>query len=329
VLTNLTLDVRDGPGLAIVLIIVGILVGRFALWMATPESQLQKEQIGRLRALEAQSAEVHDANSVSFLRRHAKKIRGLINGRAGERAKAELDRLESEISFLRDLDELDEDLSAPGLELDVDALRKKLRDARGLLMKGDDSGAEALRKEVWGAVVDARLKPSQHEPNYHGLARQAGHARALSFEDPGQVGDMLASVSRAVGYEPFDAAARAKFPNLDRACMLTDRLNLSPLAASTEVHGVRKLLTGLDWFLRKVAGMAESADMKVLAVWPFLAVVAFLALALVGFYNFYVSAGATFGAGGIGDYLPLFLWGLSADIARSTLQSLPALKSAA
>jgi hypothetical protein len=44
-------------------------------------------------------------------------------------------------------------------------------------------------------------------------------------------------------------------------------------------------------------------------------------LALTGFYNLYVRS-PTFGSDGYFDYLSLILWGLSADVAQKTLQSL-------
>jgi hypothetical protein len=46
-------------------------------------------------------------------------------------------------------------------------------------------------------------------------------------------------------------------------------------------------------------------------------------LVLWGFQSLYLSNGTTFGAGGLYDYLGLFLWGLSADVAQRTLQNLP------
>jgi len=46
-------------------------------------------------------------------------------------------------------------------------------------------------------------------------------------------------------------------------------------------------------------------------------------LVLTGLQSLYVTGGATFGAGGLFDYVGFFMWGLSADIAQRTLQNLP------
>jgi len=54
---------------------------------------------------------------------------------------------------------------------------------------------------------------------------------------------------------------------------------------------------------------------------PFLFLLLLVLLASVGLYNSYVK-NATFGVEGYFDYLSLFLWGLSADVAQKTLQNL-------
>jgi len=46
-------------------------------------------------------------------------------------------------------------------------------------------------------------------------------------------------------------------------------------------------------------------------------------LVLIGLQTLYITSGTTFGSAGIYDYLGLFLWGLSADVAQATLQNLP------
>jgi len=60
---------------------------------------------------------------------------------------------------------------------------------------------------------------------------------------------------------------------------------------------------------------------------PFLFLLLLVLLASVGLYNSYVK-NATFGVEGYFDYLSLFLWGISADVAQKTLQNLSLSKSA-
>jgi TM2 domain-containing membrane protein YozV len=58
---------------------------------------------------------------------------------------------------------------------------------------------------------------------------------------------------------------------------------------------------------------------------PLLGVALLLLLSLLGLQQLYVNAGLTFGATGLYDYLGLFVWGLSADLAQRSLHTLPGL----
>jgi hypothetical protein len=54
---------------------------------------------------------------------------------------------------------------------------------------------------------------------------------------------------------------------------------------------------------------------------PMMFLLLLILLAFVGLYNSYIK-NATFGSEGYFDYLSLFLWGISADVAQKTLQNL-------
>jgi hypothetical protein len=54
---------------------------------------------------------------------------------------------------------------------------------------------------------------------------------------------------------------------------------------------------------------------------PLMFILLLVLLSLVGLYNSYVK-NASFGVDGLFDYLSLFLWGISADVAQKTLQNL-------
>ncbi len=54
---------------------------------------------------------------------------------------------------------------------------------------------------------------------------------------------------------------------------------------------------------------------------PLLFLTLLVVLALLGLQLLYINAGATFGSNGIYDYLGLFLWGASIDVAQGTLQN--------
>jgi len=73
------------------------------------------------------------------------------------------------------------------------------------------------------------------------------------------------------------------------------------------LSGVRRnyLASGSTWALR-----------------VFLALALILGLTAVGFHTLYAKEASTFGAGGLGDYITLVAWGLSADIASRTIATI-------
>ncbi len=69
------------------------------------------------------------------------------------------------------------------------------------------------------------------------------------------------------------------------------------------------------------------AELRYWFVRPILAILLIILLLLIGLQTLYANAGATFGSAGLYDYLGLFLWGFSTDIATRSLQNLPSLSA--
>ena len=83
-----------------------------------------------------------------------------------------------------------------------------------------------------------------------------------------------------------------------------------------------------QWIVRTLSFLAgtrgpATARVKYAAVKPALFFVLLVVLCLTGFNTLYVKAPAGFGSAGLFDLLGLFMWGLTADVAQSTLQRLP------
>ncbi|MEN6373489.1 MAG: hypothetical protein ABFD75_01745 [Smithella sp.] len=80
------------------------------------------------------------------------------------------------------------------------------------------------------------------------------------------------------------------------------------------------------WLAKMMATLSGiefmNAEFRYWFVSPLLFLILLVGLALLGLQTLYINAGSTFGAGGLYDYLGLFLWGLSADVAQRTLQTL-------
>jgi hypothetical protein len=74
--------------------------------------------------------------------------------------------------------------------------------------------------------------------------------------------------------------------------------------------------------LALLSGLHVTADVRYWLVRPVLSLALIALLLLLGMQTLYVHDGSTFGAAGLYDYLGLLLWGMSADVAQRTLQSL-------
>lgn len=79
----------------------------------------------------------------------------------------------------------------------------------------------------------------------------------------------------------------------------------------------------LAWLMAMLSGgRVIGAETRFWLVRPLLFLLLLGGLALLGLQTLYVNAGASFGSAGLFDYLGLFLWGISADVAQRTLQDL-------
>jgi hypothetical protein len=93
-------------------------------------------------------------------------------------------------------------------------------------------------------------------------------------------------------------------------------------AASGGQPPKRRTFTRVVNFLAGAPGPA-SVRVKYGVVRPSLFLVLLFVLCMVGFNTLYVKASAGFGSAGLFDLFGLFIWGLTADVAQSTLQRLP------
>ena len=133
------------------------------------------------------------------------------------------------------------------------------------------------------------------------------------------------------------ASARAALLRADFASAEKDLDNINSglgggahpaAAAAASVPGTSAkpsfIVQGLSW----LSG-AQPLDGRFLYTYirPFLFLLLLILLASVGLYNSYVK-NATFGVEGYFDYLALFLWGISADVAQKTLQNLTLTRNA-
>ena len=94
-------------------------------------------------------------------------------------------------------------------------------------------------------------------------------------------------------------------------------------AAETPTRPVpSRLRRGGEWVLKLLTGSAIPAEVSLWFIPPFLYITLIVGLYFVGMGSIYVDKGLSFGANPLADYMGLFLWGLSSDVASRTLTNL-------
>jgi hypothetical protein len=282
---NLTMDVRNGPLLALLVLLAGIIVGRIMQSMSTPEAQSQLKLMKRYYTLQTIGDDVYNENAHNYLEQQMENIRRRIELAAEpeETLNQELKKIETYAQFLLNIEVIEQQLNALGLEALAAELEPKIRGCRLALMNDDINKAEQLRKEV-----ETRLREAAEDSSM-GASANLLKAAVKGFQ---QFGNKLAELTAQPVRAPTSRIAE-RVQNV-----------VVTLAGSPRVRTEARY-----WIAR-----------------PLLFLILLVILVLIGLQTLYINAGATFGAGGVYDYLGLFIWGLSADVAQRTLQNLQSSK---
>ncbi|NET15919.1 MAG: hypothetical protein F6K08_25395 [Okeania sp. SIO1H6] len=279
---NATVVVRDAPIFALIVIIVGILVGRLAQDMENPKAQKQVKLYPRYVQLRGNAANIKNESAFTYLEQQFQAVKEKIDkGEETEEAlEQELNRLEINVSFLTNLEVLESKLNESELDALKARLNPKIKEARNSLIAGNIEQAQQLGKEVEEILREAQADGSM------GIADDIIQPLLDGFR-----------ASRDKLVETVQAF-KPKLPGGSRWNWLVKFL--------ATLSGVQTLNTEVRYWLIR----------------PVLWLVLLIVLVLLGLQTLYVNAGATFGVNGLYDYLGLFLWGLSADIANQGLRKL-------
>jgi len=270
---NLDLAVRHGPLLPMLVLLLGIGVGRLVQKMDAPDVQKQMKMMERYQELGERAAAVDNPGAVQFVSRTLSRIKGLIESAkdSEETLQLELDKASALIELFVNIEELERRAASAG-ESTRSQVTREGDAARKLLVEGKFAQAEEQRQSMEALLADGRMGGSE------------------------------------AATPAFDGARRIAV------------LQTAALAAADVAW--RKVKAGLSF----LSGLStRSADVRYWLLRPLLGVALLMLLSLLGLQQLYVSAGMTFGATGLYDYLGLFVWGLSADIAQRSLHSLPGL----
>ena len=282
VTVNVDLNVRDGPLWPVLIVLAGIIVGRLARGMETPEAQKQVKLLPRFYQARADADKVQNADAQTYVTKLIQDVKTKIEAakETEEALSQALDKLQARIDLLVNLEELERQLAKLGLDALSAELKPKIQAARRALLDEKLEEAERLRGEI-----ETRLRQAQQDGTM-GPAKDFVEGLLNKFRASG---DKLAEA---------EAAKPPARPGGERWGWLAQLVAM--------LSGVQML----------------SAEVRYWLIRPLLFTILLVGLALLGLQTLYVNAGSTFGAGGLYDYLGLFLWGLSADVAQRTLQSL-------
>ena len=194
----------------------------------------------------------------------------------------ELNRLEINVSFLTNLEILETKLNESELDALKAILNPQIKEAINSLISGNLEQAQQLGKEIEEALREAQADGS------------------MGIND-----DIIQ-------------------PLLDGFRASRDKLveTIQALALRPQLPGGSRW-NWLAKFLAALSGVQTlNLEVRYWLIRPILWLVLLIVLVLLGLQTLYVNAGATFGVNGLYDYLGLFLWGLSADIANQGLRKL-------
>jgi len=282
VIVNVDLDVRNGPLWPSLIILVGIIVGRLVRGMETPAAKQQVKFLPRLYRLQADANGIRDTDAAAYLSQQLRTTRHKLE--AGG---------ETEETLVQALSKLEAHI---GFLTTLESLERQL----------DKSSLDALSEELKPRVQSARQALLNDRVEEAERLRREVETRLRQAQEDGTMGAMADPFGKLLG------TLRDSGTELT-AVELTPR----PRQPGGAHWG---------WLAQLMAALSGarliSADVRYWLIRPLLWLVLLVALALLGLQVLYVNAGATFGAAGLYDYLGLFLWGLSADVAQRTLQSL-------
>jgi hypothetical protein len=276
----LQISVRSSPLLPIILVILGVLLGRLVRWVETPAVKGRLAIYGVLQNLRRDADLLNDSTARS--------------------------------TIVRQIDDLERASSQSADESQVAAWTERSQEI-------------ALRLQTFRKLANLRgvltQPPYQGKPLVEPVVKQIDDAYAKlllpGVEAVNAAQTLLTDIETKLAQPDFRGRGDTAEARIMQAAVdvpLTDT-TVQPVPA--EPAGVS---AWIGRSLRRISGISTGATYYV--VRPLLWVVLIVVLGLVGLQSQYVNNGITFGAAGIYDYLALFLWGLTADVASTGLLNL-------
>jgi len=289
----LNISVRSGALVPLSLLILGIFLGQFfKYWQEQGEPQTKA--LGKVYRLERDVREMPDREDQAILLPMAALVKKLVSQYQLEKADAELGLIHNRLEVLKQLRNFEASCQHREQLLSKDEIETHLEtitQARKLIKQGTDA-TDAEAKDLLDEVRNAlgSIKP-----------KGKGEGGGLADEN-------LIDATEAA------RSASAKL-NENR------QISSVPIPELTKWESFQQSLV-------KLSGFSESiqAETNYWVVRPLLWLMLLVGLSTVGMINLYVENGTTFGAKKFTDYFALILWGLSSNVASSSISSLPVLR---
>jgi len=283
----INLSVRSGPFLPLLVLLVGVILGRLFKYMQEqggPQSQARK----KVYQLEADIREAHPADR-KILLPMLRDTRKLVYRQQLEAADTQVTLIQSRLRLLNQLRAIEDQLyekqkRSESVEQETLDQIQQIQDARVLIAQGKDDEATTTLTEI--------LKTASTE----------GRRGAADDSDADSDAMIVALRGAAI---TLDQSARNAITEAEKTAALTP-------------------IERLEQFLVAVSGLSDQvrAEATFWFVRPLLYLVLLTGLTLAGLNTLYIEKGETFGAKPTSDYLTLLLWGLSADVASRSLSGL-------
>jgi hypothetical protein len=338
---DLTLDLRNGPLLALLVIFLGIGAGRLATQAASVKSQL----LSKIGALREELTSFPQGEVRIYLEGRLARVERRI--RVGEEPDnvltAAFGVVHNTFLLFRDIEELAVEIEKKK-PTNVESLRQLLREARAAVVAEDFAGAQAKIREAWAKFLNpaaSKLKDILGSLFNTGEPLRTRAAEAVNLlsaaPEPEQLDEVIGFIREHRSHLPggeseFKALAATSRVFADTDHLLSRIRTAGPVDTSVARRVPdgrspgRKAADGASTLLRALAG----SELRTGSLFdrygrPLLFLAFLFALSLWGLHTLYVTAGLNFGINGTYDYLALFTWGLTAEVIKKTLLDLPSL----
>lgn len=279
VLVNLVVYLRRGAGLAFLMLLLGVLLGRLIRYLNKVEEQMPLVKLYyQVAARAGKLKDVVARNDIEVkLNALETKVESAQNAEAIATVQNDLDQLIQQIEQLLQL-EVSIELIRENPDLKISASAEKELELHERYLNIRDAVLEAKEEDYKKGLADLNTWVNEMEGERGG---------GMFTEIDNKLKERL--------HKSTEAIEKKRLSTIDTAP------TFSPMK--------RRLITVVGF----LSGISMNVHSAYLWGRPLVALVTFLVLLLIGYHEMYIKSGDTFGAEGLYDYLKLMLWGALSD----------------